>query len=79
MTNLEFRSLRAKRGKAAEKKILMEDYSILQAQSWNLVILACDNEQSTYNGLYPEGVGKARDAHMANVKLVEDKIRSICH
>jgi hypothetical protein len=68
---------KAKRGFAAEKKILDRDWEQLQAQSWSLTILAVDNEMSTYNGVYPDGVGKARDTNRDNMKLIEAKIKAI--
>lgn len=68
---------KAKRGFSAEKKVLDRDWNQLQSQAWSLTILAVDNEWSTYNGVYPEGVGKARDVNRANMKLIEDKIKAI--
>ena len=79
MTNREMRALRAKPGKAAEKKILMKDYELMEAMLWNLIILSTSNENSTYNGLYPNGVGAALKAHRENIKNLEDKIKDICH
>ena len=79
MTHLEIYSLRAKRGKAAEKKILMKDYEMMESMLMNLVILSCGNENSTYNGQYPNGVGAALKTHRENIKTLEDKIKSICH
>lgn len=79
MSYLELSKLRAKRGKAAEKKVLMEDYRIMEGMSWHYCILAAGNEYSTYGGTYPEGIGKRRDAHEANLKALEQKIRSICN
>lgn len=78
MTNVEFRSLRSKRGFAAEKKALCEEYSIMEAKCWNLVILSQGNENSTYDGLFPDGVAKALENHRANMRLAEEKLRSIC-
>lgn len=78
-TSNDLRKLRAKSGKAAEKKILLKDYIQLESMAWHYVILATDNELSTYQGLYPEGIGKVRDAHMANMKTVEKQIRDLCH
>lgn len=77
--SLELKALRAKRGKAAEKKVLMEDYRIMESMSWHYTILACGQPDSTYNGLYPGGVAKHRDAHEVNLKALEQKIRSICN
>lgn len=79
MTHREIMALRAKRGKAAEKKVLIKDYELMEAMSWNLVILSCGNENSTYSGAYPNGVGAALKAHRENIKALEDKIISICN
>lgn len=79
MSYLELSKLRAKRGKAAEKKVLMEDYRIMEGMSWHYCILATGNKDSTYGGSIPEGIGKRRDAHEANLKALEKKIRSICN
>lgn len=72
------RHLRSKRGKAEEKKILTKDWEMLQSMSWHLTILSIGNEESTYDGTYPQGVGKARDANRDNMKELEEKIKSIC-
>lgn len=79
MSYLELSKLRAKRGKAAEKKVLMEDYRIMQGMSWHYCILSIDNAESTYGGSIPEGIGKRRAAHEANLKALEKKIRLICN
>ena len=71
--------LRARRGKAEEKKALVRDWEMLQSLSWHFTILSISNEESTYNGLYPQGVGKARDANRDNMKTLEEKIKSICY
>lgn len=71
--------LRARRGKAEEKKELVRDWEMLQSLSWHFAILSINNEESTYNGLYPQGVGKARDANRANMKTLEEQIKSICY
>lgn len=75
----DLNQLRAKRGHAAEKKVLMEEYRIMQGMSWHYTILSIDNAESTYGGSFPEGIGKRRVAHEANLKALEAKIRSICH
>lgn len=72
------RHLRSKRGKAEEKKILTKDWEMLQSMSWHLTILSIGNEESTYDGMYPQGVGKARDTNRENMKELEEKIKSIC-
>lgn len=79
MNSLELSKLRAKRGKSAEKKILLKDYSFMESTMWHLVILATGNENSTYDGQYPNGVGKARDLHRENMKTLEDKIIALCN
>ena len=78
-SSLELSKLRAKRGKAAEKKILMKDYSFMESMMWHLVILATGNENSTYDGQYLQGVGKARDLHRENMKTLETKIVALCN
>lgn len=79
MNSLELRSLRAKRGKAKEKEVLIRDYSSMERDLWHLVILSTGNEHSTYNGLYPNGVGQALEVARKNIKIIEDKIKLICH
>lgn len=77
--SFELKSLRAKRGKAKEKKELLEEYASLETMGWHFVILASGNENSTYNGMYPEGIGNRRDTHAKVLKALEEKIRSVCH
>lgn len=78
-SSYELSKLRAKRGKAIEKGVLLKDYAFMESMMWHLVILATGNENSTYNGTYPEGVGKARDSHRENMKTLEAKIVALCN
>ena len=78
-SSLELSKLRAKRGKAVEKGVLLKDYSLMESRLWHLVILATGNENSTYNGAYPDGVSKARDTHRENMKTLEAKIIALCN
>lgn len=73
----ELSKLRALKGKAEEKKMLLKDYAQLESMSWSLVLLA-SGSNSTYNGLYPEGIAKARDNHMVSLANVESMIRKVC-
>ncbi|WJZ28139.1 hypothetical protein NCTGTJJY_CDS0260 [Serratia phage 92A1] len=79
MSYQDVTKLRAKRGKAAEKAELVKEFRILESMGWSFVILASGCEKSTYDGRYPEGIGKARENHMEKIKAIKDKIREICH
>ena len=46
--------------------------------NWHYTIIACDNGDSTYGGLYPNGAAAARDEHIDKVKALEEKIRNLC-
>ncbi|UCR74207.1 hypothetical protein [Klebsiella phage vB_KpnM_5N] len=78
MSYLELKSLRAKRGNASIKAELLKEYRILESMNWHYVIIACDNGDSTYGGLYPNGAAAARDEHIDKVKALEEKIRNLC-
>lgn len=73
----ELSKLQALKGKAEEKKMLLKDYAQLESMAWSLCILA-SGSNSTYNGLYPEGIIKARDNHMLTMNNVEAMIRKVC-
>lgn len=78
MSYLELKSLRAKRGNSAKKSELLKEYKILESMNWHYTIIACDNGDSTYGGLYPNGAAAARDDHREKVKALEEKIRNLC-
>lgn len=64
----ELAAVRAPRGKAELKKTLLKEIDELDRMSWHLVILATGNENSTYDGNYPETIAVARDKHLALLK-----------
>lgn len=78
MTSRELYSLRAKRGFAKQKAELLKEYEMLEALGWHFAILCVNNELSTYNGMYPEGVGVARDKNRNAMKALQEKISEIC-
>lgn len=75
----ELLKLRAIRGKATEKKALLDEYKTLETMGWHFTILATGNESSTYDGLYPETVSVARDNHFKAIKDLEAQIRELCY
>lgn len=72
-------NLRAKRGFASQKAALVKEYKMLVGMAWHYVILATGNAGSTYNGLYPQTIAKARDEHMSKIEAVKAQIKEICH
>lgn len=64
----DLKEVRAPRGKAGLKKVLLQELAELERMSWYLVILATGNESSTYDGTYPETIAVARDNHLALIK-----------
>lgn len=71
----ELKSNRAPRGKAKLRNERWDEAKQLQSVVSHLIILSLGNPDSTYNGDYPDTVGKAlQDAERKSYELIDDCI-----